>query len=70
MNYKDTIIKGECGFHYSGHCSELDRQAKVSFNAGIKDVTNWISEHVTNQSINPTIFPRTAWQMKLKEWGI
>ncbi len=34
MKAKDTVLNPECGFHHSGHCSEMDRQAGISFKAG------------------------------------
>ena len=49
---------------------QRERAFELGKQAGIKEVVEWISEHVTNQSINPTIFPRTAWQQKCTEWGI
>jgi hypothetical protein len=50
------------------------RQAEISFNAGIKEVIDWINEHNTEWNGNPRVHKITigsvGWCNKLKEWGI
>ena len=59
----------DCSVCDNEDCSGCGESAyENGYIEGMKVVTDWIAEYVTNRSINPTIFPRTAYQQKLKEW--
>ena len=70
MKAKDTVI-----IPIPEHQQDyeiLEKQAEVSFKAGIQEVAEWVGN---NAITPPTPFAnleiqRLPWQSKLKEWGI
>jgi hypothetical protein len=85
MEAKDTLIKTDeiekisLGFLYPSNIETtiklLDKQAEVSFKAGIKEVVEWINNNWYSAKFyawenNCMGINAKEWQDKLKEWGI
>ena len=79
MNWEDSITPIE--FHMSGdkvsqeivrHLTRL--QAQSSFEAGMKEVVNWVKANETDicgyTGSKGSICGSEEWQAKLKEWGL
>lgn len=69
MEAKDTVMhlddidNGRMPDSYSSLRTALEKQAEISFKAGIKEVVGCIHEHWDMSD-------EAWWQAKLKEWGI
>ncbi len=62
MEAKDTVS------HVNGiyTLKEMDRQAEISFKAGIREVVEWLEVN----SVFMRFFADQEWYAKLKDWGI
>ena len=76
MEAKDTVMNifdkpEECYDRWDVE-KLLEAQAKISFEAGVKEVADWIKESankVTGGLVKPYRFiDEDEWQAKLKEW--
>ena len=73
MEAKDTVMVG----HYSPEeFTRLNKQAEISFKAGIKEVAEWLQNNCKYE-LEPGINGRDLatfivgeWQAKLKEWEL
>lgn len=58
---------------YAEMQKELQKQAEISFKAGIKEVVEWMKGHANyddEYNKNGKVFILSDWQAKLKEWEI
>lgn len=80
MKWQDTIM------NFTEQSKEMDRvqeaeellsgclirkQAEIAFQAGVKEVVDWIERYSESDGDNPlefSIFPEKYWQVQRKEW--
>ena len=68
----DDIDEGRMSDSYASLRKALEKQAEISFKAGIKEVTQWV-KYVGLQNNDPLgrlLIGGREWQAKLKEWGL
>ena len=77
MNAKDTVMKElvyDSGLIVKFSITDRDiaeTQAEISFEAGIKEVVDWVSENAPYRPpVDGRYLDEGDWQAKLKEWGI
>lgn len=77
MKAKDTVMPLEYSVLDGLHCAgisdktilcALNEQAEISFQAGIKEVVEWIRKYMPDEW--SSVMDWSIWQAQLKEWGI
>jgi hypothetical protein len=79
MDYKETILtqkefeQAEKTANWKDDYNPiLDAQAKKGFEAGIKEVVDWInnSDSSCQEYFSKVCFDNNDWRRQIKEWGI
>ena len=69
MEAKDTIIHGDDRV-FANIAKLLERQAEISFKAGMIEVTKYVEANYHPANVSHIHIVKNEWHTKLKEWGI